>query len=189
MKDVYDTLLDFVDVLNKLGLRYAVMGGLAVGAFSIPRPTWDVDLTIGIDRDDLSRFFEAVEARSYSVPEAYTRGWLDQLAGMPLVKFKTYCASGTVDIDVFIAENDFQKSLLARSTTMPTEVGPVSIVTAEDLRLLKLIANRPLDLIDVADLLFIQGPLDETYLRQWGRRLGVLPTLEEKLANPPTERP
>jgi hypothetical protein len=57
MKDVYDTLLDFVDVLNKLGLRYAVMGGLAVGAFSIPRPTWDVDLTIGIDRDDLSRFF------------------------------------------------------------------------------------------------------------------------------------
>lgn len=57
MKDVYDTLLDFVDVLNKLGLRYAVMGGLAVRAFSIPRPTWDVDLTIGIDRDDLSRFF------------------------------------------------------------------------------------------------------------------------------------
>ena len=57
MKDVYDTLLDFVDVLNNLGLRYAVMGGLAVRAFSIPRPTWDVDLTIGIDRDDLSRFF------------------------------------------------------------------------------------------------------------------------------------
>jgi hypothetical protein len=189
MKDVYDTLLDFVDVLNELGLRYAVMGGLAVRAFSIPRSTWDVDLTIGIDRDDLSRFFEAVDARGYTVPEAYTRGWLDQVAGMPLVKFKTYCASGTVDVDVFIAENDFQKSLLGRSTTMPTEVGPVSIVTAEDLILLKLIANRPRDLIDVADLLFIQGQLDETYLRQWGKRLGVLATLEEKLANRPTERP
>lgn len=108
---------------------------------------------------------------------------------MPLVKFKTYCANGTVDVHVFIAENDLQKSLLARSTTMPTEVGPVSIVTAEDLILLKLIANRPRDLVDVADLLFIQGPLDEAYLRQWGKRLGVLATLEEKLANRPTERP
>ena len=189
MKDVYDTLLDFVDVLNELGLRYAVMGGLAVRAFSIPRSTWDVDLTIGIDRDDLSRFFEAVDARGYTVPEANTRGWLDQVAGMPLVKFKTYCASGTVDVDVFIAENDFQKSLLARSTMIPTEVGPVSIVTAEDLILLKLIANRPRDLIDVADLLFIQGPLDEGYLRQWSKQLGVLAMLEEKLANRPTERP
>lgn len=189
MKDVYDTLLDFVEVLNELGLRYAVMGGLAVRAYSIPRPTWDVDLTIGIDRGDLSQFFDAVEARGYTVPEAYTRGWLDQVAGMSLVKFKTYCASGTVDVDLFIAENDFQMSLLARSTTMTTEVGPVSIVTAEDLILLKLIANRPRDLIDVADLLFIQGPLDEAYLRQWGKRLGVLGALEEKLANRPSERP
>jgi hypothetical protein len=189
MKDVYDTLLDFVDVLNELGLRYAVMGGLAVRAYSIPRSTWDVDLTIGIDRDDLSQFFEAVEARGYSVPEAYARGWVDQVAGMPLVKFKTYCASGTVDVDVFIAENDFQKSLLARSTTMPTDVGPVSIVTAEDLVLLKLIANRPRDLIDVADLLFIQGDFDEEYLKHWAKRLGILESLEFQLANRPTERP
>ena len=108
---------------------------------------------------------------------------------MPLVKFKTYCASGTVDVDVFIAENDFQKSLPSHSTTMPTQVSHVSIVTAEDLILLKLIANRPRDLIDVADLLFIQGPLDEVHLRQWGKRLGVLATLEEKLADRPTERP
>ena len=46
MKDVYETLLEFVDVLNELGLRYAVMGGLAVRAYSIPRPTWDVIATI-----------------------------------------------------------------------------------------------------------------------------------------------
>lgn len=189
MKDVYDTLLEFVEIFGELNVRYAVMGGLAVRAYSIPRSTWDVDLTIGMDRDDLPRFFEAVEARGYSVPEAYTRGWVDQVAGMPLVKFKTYCASGTVDVDIFIAENDFQKSLLSRSEVMSTEVGSVSIVTVEDLLLLKLIANRPRDLIDVADLLFIQGDLDEDYLKHWAKRFGVLETLEEKLSNRPTERP
>lgn len=54
MKDVYDTLLDFVGVFNELELRYAVMGGLAVRAYSIPRSTWDVDLTVAIDREELS---------------------------------------------------------------------------------------------------------------------------------------
>lgn len=108
---------------------------------------------------------------------------------MPLVKFKTYCASGMVDVDVFRAENDFQKSFLSRSQIMTTEVGPVSIVTQEDLILLNLIANRPRDLIDVADLLFIQGPLDEFYLKQWGKRLGVLAILEDQLAHRPDERP
>lgn len=189
MKDVYDTLLDFVDVLNELGLRYAVMGGLAVRAYSIPRPTWDVDLTIGIDRDDLSRFFTAVAARGYTVPEAYTRGWLDQVAGMPLIKFKTYRVSGTVDVDVFIAENDFQKSLLTRSEKMATDIGPVSFVTPEDLILLKLIAKRSRDLIDVVDLLFIQGNFDEEYMKLWAKRLGILESLETQLANRPTERP
>jgi hypothetical protein len=137
----------------------------------------------------LSRFLEVVEGRGYSIPEAYSRGCVDQVAGMPLVKFKTYCDSGAVDVDVFIAENDFQTSLLARGETMPTEVGPVSIVTPEDLILLKLIANRPRDLIDAADLLFIQGDLDEEYLKQWAKRLGVLESLQAQLANRPTERP
>ena len=189
MKDVYDTLLDFVDLFNELKLHYAVMGGLAVRAYSIPRSTWDVDLTVAIERKDLPRFFEAVESRGYSIPEAYSRGWVDQVAGMPLVKFKTYCDSGMVDVDVFLAENEFQKSFLSRSQIMSTEVGAVSIVTPEDLILLKLIANRPRDLIDVADLLFIQGPLDESYLKQWGKRLGVLAILEDQLAHRPDERP
>jgi hypothetical protein len=39
MKDVYETLLDFVDVFRELDLRYAVMGGLAVRTYSIPRST------------------------------------------------------------------------------------------------------------------------------------------------------
>lgn len=72
---------------------------------------------------------------------------------------------------------------------MTTEVGPVSIVMTEDLILLNLIANRPRDLIDVADLLFIQGPLDESYLKHWGKRLGVLTVLEDQLAHRPNEQP
>ena len=56
------------------------------------------------------------------------------------------------------------------------------IVSPEDLVLLKLIANRPRDLIDVADILFVQGQLDESYMTHWAGRLGILEQLKTALA-------
>jgi ABC-type multidrug transport system fused ATPase/permease subunit len=55
-------------------------------------------------------------------------------------------------------------------------------VSPEDLILLKLIAARPRDLVDVGDVLFIQGSLDEDYMRCWAARLHVLAELEKALA-------
>jgi hypothetical protein len=58
----------------------------------------------------------------------------------------------------------------------------LSVVSPEDLVLFKLLAARPRDLGDVADVLFIQGQLDETYMRRWARELGVSDRLEKALA-------
>jgi hypothetical protein len=51
---------------------------------------------------------------------------------------------------------------------------------------LKLLARRPRDLGDIADILFTQGQLDEIHLRHWANELGILPDLERVLAEPPT---
>lgn len=115
MKGVDQALPDFIGVFEELELRYAVMGDIAVRAHSIPRPAWDVDITLGIDRNDLPRLFAAVEARGYTVSEAYTRGWIDKIADMPLVKFRIYLEGGGIDTDVLLAEDKFQRELLRRS--------------------------------------------------------------------------
>jgi len=57
------------------------------------------------------------------------------------------------------------------------------IVTAEDLILLKLIANRPQDQIDVSDLLFVQGQLDEPYMRKWAASLEITDRLNTALSS------
>jgi hypothetical protein len=57
------------------------------------------------------------------------------------------------------------------------------LVSAEDLILFKLVAARPRDLLDVQDVLFTQGELDEPYLRRWAGPLGVEAKLDEVLAN------
>jgi hypothetical protein len=49
----------------------------------------------------------------------------------------------------------------------------------------KLVAGRPRDLVDVADILVMQGQLDEVYMRKWAKRLGALEALEHAMANHP----
>ena len=53
MIDITDTLELLIPVLERLSIEYAVMGGLAVRAYSIPRATYDVDLTIALERNQL----------------------------------------------------------------------------------------------------------------------------------------
>ena len=108
---------------------------------------------------------------------------------MPLLKCRTYFSGGSVDVDVFIAEREFKRGLLARSQITATEVGLIPLVTPEDLIFLKLAAKGRRDMIDVADLLFIQGDLDEKYMKHWGARLRILEALEHQLNHRPTERP
>ncbi len=53
----------------------------------------------------------------------------------------------------------------------------------EDLILFKLLAGRPRDLVDVSDVLFMQGQLDVQYMRGGAHKLDVLPQLEQAIAD------
>ena len=182
MNPVVATLLNIIDCLTELNIEYAVMGGLAVRAHAIPRPTNDVDLTIALSRESLPNWFEHLENRGVTVPETYRSGWVDSVAGMPIIKLKTYLdPKQSVDIDVFLAESEFQSTILLRKVQVEVEGRPIWLISAEDLILLKLIASRPRDLIDVADILFVQGELDQDYMRQWSRPLGIETQLEQAL--------
>jgi predicted nucleotidyltransferase len=190
MKDVDEALQDAVEVLERLGVPYAIMGGLAVRIWSIPRATRDVDVTISASPDDVKQLAAAFEKLGYTTPEVHAKGWTDQVADMPLIKFRWYVPGGDLDIDVFIADTPYQHAYMERRQRAQSQGLDMWVVSAEDLVLLKLVAARPRDMIDVADVLFMQGQLDENYMRQWAQRLGVLDSLERALANHPgDERP
>ena len=48
MKDLYTALFNLVELLGSMSIPYAVMAGIAVRAYAIPRAMQDIDLTIGI---------------------------------------------------------------------------------------------------------------------------------------------
>ena len=47
--------------LERMSIEYAVMGGLAVRAYSIPRATYDIDFTIALEHERLPELFNALE--------------------------------------------------------------------------------------------------------------------------------
>jgi hypothetical protein len=147
----------------------------------MPRPTYDVDITVSIDRSRLPDLFDAVESLGYSVPGQYRTGWVDRVAEMPPIKFRVFLQDHGVDVDLFLAETPFQDQLLARRIEGRVNGFTVWLVSPEDLILLKLLASRPRDLSDIGDILFTQGDLDESYLRKTAASLKILDPLQQVL--------
>ena len=170
-----------VAVLNERKILYAVMGGLAVRVYAIPRFTNDVDLTISIDRQELPLLFDAFRAVGIEIPPPFRAGWLDSVAGLPLFKADLFQDERSIEIDIFVSETEFQHSLILRRKKIETPAGEIWFVTPEDLILLKLIASRPRDLIDVQDILFTLGQLDVQYMEYWAKELSIVEALRKAL--------
>jgi hypothetical protein len=181
MRDIADTLFDFVQALEALEVPYAIMGGFAVRVYGIPRSTQDIDITVLCDDDALRALIALIEDRGYTVDDIYKRGWKDSVAGMPLVKIKRYLGSHPIDVDLFLCQSSFQHSVINRRRRDIAEDREYWLVSPEDLLLLKLVASRARDYLDAADILFTQGQLDEDYMRRWANELGVLDKLEQVL--------
>ncbi len=174
-------LEDLIRLFDELHIPYVLMGGMAVSVHGIPRPTHDLDFTISIDRTRLNDLYSAAENLGYTTPDAYQSGWVDQVSGLPLVRIRQWIDGKTVDIDLFLAESEFQESVLVRRMECLVEGHPAWVVSPEDLILLKLIAGRPRDLGDIQDILLAQGQLDSMYLDIWSERLGVTNLLTEAM--------
>ena len=172
-EEVEQTLFEILAVLEGERIPYAVMGGLAVRVWSIPRATQDVDVTIDVATNRLENLRDKLYESGCEIPPVYDSGWLDRVAEMPLFKVKRRVGSGDIDIDIFVAESDFQDVILTRRVKTELSGRPVWLVSPEDLVLLKLAADRPRDRIDVQDLFFALGEVDDAYLDLWAEKLGV----------------
>lgn len=177
-------LRDVIGLFDDFGTDYVLMGGLAARALGIPRPTYDIDFTIAIEREKLPDLYGRLDEAGYTVPEPYWNGWVDEVSGLPLVRFRLYLEGLGIDVDIFLAETEYQEEVLRRRVRADAEGLLVWLVTPEDLILLKLMANRPRDFADILDVRFMQSDLDETYMRRWAEQLGITDRLERALSEP-----
>jgi hypothetical protein len=166
---IFRALQHVWSTLERLNIPLAVMGGIAVAAWKHVRATHDVDLLIGIGEAGpdllLQRLAEA-GVRPKRQPPILSLGQLQILQ----LLYEPPGAHLDVQVDLLLADSPYHREALARRipAQLPDLDIEVSILSCEDLILLKLLARRIIDRADAAALLRANRPsLDLRYLSRW----------------------
>lgn len=154
-----------VRALNDAKVEYLIVGGLAVVAHGYERLTRDVDLVIGLERENIIRGLRALISIGYRMgipvtPEQFadseTREKWRVEKNMIVLKLWSDEHART-PVDVFIYEPfDFKKEIAdaLQETIVPGLTAPV--VSFATLMQMKRAAGRPIDIADIADLTEIE---------------------------------
>jgi hypothetical protein len=161
-RDVFKSLAD-------AGVRFIVVGGLAVNVHGLARMTLDIDLVVALEPGKVRRLFAALASLAYSpvvpvsaedVADAATReGWIRD-RHMQVLRFHSDLHPLT-PVDVFVSEPfDFDREYHRALRRSAGTVEGVPIVSLDTLIEMKRLAGRPQDLADVEQLRLRSGRRD-----------------------------
>jgi len=155
--------LDFQTIfkeLNEIGIDYLVVGGLAVNFHGIPRMTYDIDLMILLESENILKLVRKLTQWGYrpKIPidakdladETKRNSWVRE-KGMKALNF--YSETLPIgEIDIVIESPIPYKELKNRAIKIKLQDEKIPTVSIHDLIELKLRAGRKQDLADVEHL-------------------------------------
>src|SRR6266852_1712693 len=168
-----DSLSSLARLFERAGVEYAVIGAHAVNAWVEPRATADVDVTVCANAAEQQRLRGLFEHAGYVVAREHGA---TLPSGPDFVRF--VAAGRPLVVEIQSAKTDLQRELVSRARR--SESG-LRIATAEDLIVLKLIAYRPKDRLDLLGLMRVKD-LDWLYVERWAHAWQVLERLAEARA-------
>ena len=182
----YLVLKQLTDVLDDLGIDYAIGGSIASSLYGKVRFTQDADVTVAPFSDKAEQFYHVLKENFYISEEAMreaisTRG-----------SFNVIHLKSAFKIDIFVQkDDDFHRLVFARRKKVKLSESIdylFNIVSAEDIILLKLqwyqdsgcVSQRQWS--DVLGVLSVQArSLDMKHLRTCANTLGVGEVLQKAL--------
>ncbi|MEW6556788.1 MAG: DUF6036 family nucleotidyltransferase [Elusimicrobiota bacterium] len=153
------------NLLKKTKTPYILIGGLAAGVLGQPRFTQDADFLIFLDRNKLSGFLEIAKKEGLKFDKKKVERTILERG-----VFRLFL--GNYHADFIINALNFGKSVLKRKIAIKFFNRLVAFPTPEDLILIKIIAGRELDLIDVKNIILRNAEkIDKKYLTQWAQKI------------------
>lgn len=167
-----ETLTGLLSDFNRRGVDYALAGGWAFSALVEPRATTDIDVLIVLDQPSQ----EAIQSLLSSVFEStIVHPTPMRLQGITMWRGVGVRHEQEVVVDFLLADSDFLRGALTRKHRIELGALPVSVLTVEDLMLLKMIAGRLQDQADLEKITARQGELqiDWAYVDRWKAALRI----------------
>jgi hypothetical protein len=156
------SLLELVQALDRLHVRYAVIGGIATSYRSHPRYTEDLDLLLEIPQLSLPGLLDDLQARGFHFdPTTTIREWTrEHLTVLSFHGIRIDWLKPVIPLYQHILDAARAESWLGSS---------IRIASPEGLILTKLIAFRGQDQVDIENLLAAnRGQLDlDLISREW----------------------
>jgi Nucleotidyltransferase of unknown function (DUF6036) len=162
------TLADAIALLTAEGIEYALVGGLAASLRGEPRVTADVDFVIAVDIERALSFAGALADSPFRPLFDDVQQIIETAFILPLRHRIT-----NVKVDLAIGLSGFEQQTVARAQTLELAGVNVSVATAEDLVIMKVLAGRPQDEQDLRGLIVAQrNRLDWDYCLRIAAELG-----------------
>jgi hypothetical protein len=153
--------LRLAKALEVAQVPYAIGGAIALGVWSIPRATYDVDLDLFVSAEELLPVLPILQRAGCLFETEQV-----MLHAAERGAFEVYCEG--VRVDGFVHCLPLYDSAQARCRPGPLEGETVRYLSPEDLATFKMLFFRPKDLVDLERLLAIQGEhFDDSYVRGW----------------------
>ena len=155
--------------LNEAGVKYMVVGGVAVNLYGIERATGDVDLLVDLEDQNLKRFIEAayslelvprapVELDRILEPET-RRAWIKEKG---MVAFSMYDrVNSWFQVDILINEPVSFSVVYDKKEEMDIDGTTVPVAPVETLIAMKENTGRPQDEADAVHLRKILSEWDD----------------------------
>jgi hypothetical protein len=135
---------------RRLKVPWYLFGAQAVALYGVPRTTADVDVTL-LCNSDVGAVLEALR-RSGIEPLVEDLAFIERARVIPA----HHPASGW-RVDVVLGGAGLEQQIAAEAVEMQIEETRVPVLRLEHLVVLKVLAQRPQDLADVARLLEVRG--------------------------------
>jgi hypothetical protein len=178
-----DVLRLAIDVLEKLGVRYMVVGSYASGSYGEPRMTQDIDIVVELEPAHVGPLCDA-----FPSPDFYASKEAAQEAIRHRSMFNILHADTGTKIDFILPKPDeYGRTQIARRQRVQLTPGQSAFAARpEDVILGKLVFYQEgasdKHLRDIAGMLRISGTeIDQAYIEDWSRRLGLLPVWQATL--------
>jgi hypothetical protein len=180
-----DELRDFfryvIELLERLGVPYMVVGGFAAILYGEPRLTIDVDILVDMQVSHIRPFVAAFPIKTYYVSEEAIRDSLQRRYPFNVLQSRT---GAKVDLVPLPFDPFSRAAFQARRRVVYDSRGHSAMfITAENIILAKLVAHKNTGsdkhLSDVRGVLVAQwGELDLESIRRGARGSGTLETFE-----------
>lgn len=165
------SIQQLIDAFDQQGI---IIGGIAVSILSQPRLTADADALILLSLDEVPKLLNVAESVGLKprIPDVV------DFAGRSRVILLKHDESG-INVDISLGLLPFEIEAVERSVEYDTGAVRLRLPTPEDLIILKAVAHRPKDMLDIAAVIDAHSNLDKERIEFWVKQFADILEIPE----------